>query len=448
MSPLKLFVSHTTQYSHLAKSLRLSLLALQPSEILDVRIHEDMPGGADWRKWIEDTTRSAHAFVLLYPHEDMDMGWPNFEVARFFGRENERENKVVWIRSPGMRKMPAVFEPYQAYDATSDGIFKFFKETFVDGIFTEHEPLNDEIGEITSAYYERARTASRDLADQFAEASVRPQFHTRRIQISLAYDRGQKLNPQNSFVEGNADGMKLIGMASGAELNWATLRKQVDESIAWPAELESQIEAFATGALPPSLSPFESGNALYIPVITKSETRQSRLYRIAVIFVEAHVGKLRSMLDWMMPAAMPGQVAAFVRVVRLILRVRYDILEPAYQEVKYHAPTSERRLAICNEVLTKYRAVSDESARAGLQGVEAFYMIFDPSLKSRLDDASVEYVTAIKALKAYALMPEPAVAGDDDSDELCTLLKGLRQNNAHWLEIAAKQFEFFVRVWQ
>lgn len=133
MIPVKMFVSHTSQYSGLAKSLRMSLQALQPNELLDVKIHEEMPGGIEWRKWIEDTTRSAHAFVLLYPHEDMDMGWPNFEVARFFGRERERESQIVWIRNPGMKKWPVVFEPYQAYDATPEGIFKFFKETFVGG---------------------------------------------------------------------------------------------------------------------------------------------------------------------------------------------------------------------------------------------------------------------------------------------------------------------------
>jgi hypothetical protein len=447
MSPVKLFVSHTSQYSHLAKSLRMSLQALQPNELLDVKIHEEMPGGAEWRKWIEDTTRAAHAFVLLYPHEDMDMGWPNFEVARFFGRENDRENRVVWIRNVGMKKWPAVFEPYQAYDATSEGIFRFFRETFVNGIFTDGEPLNPEIGEITNRYYELARTAARELADQFAEATIRPQFHTSRIQISLAYDKG-RLNPERSQVDGNADGMKMIGMGADAEVNWASVRNEVDESIAWPVELEREITSFAAGALPPSLSPFATEGGIYIPVITKSETLQSRLHRISVIFVEADVGKLRSMLDWKMPPAMPRQVAEFVRIVRLMLRVRYDILEPRYQEAKFQMPMRERRLAICHEVLGEYKAVSEESVRAGLQGTEAFYMVFDPSLREKLDEASAEYIDAIRELKRYALKLEATQALPDDDVELCVVLKKLRSNNAHWLQIAGDQFERFVRMWQ
>ncbi|MFM0198308.1 hypothetical protein PQR53_00340 [Paraburkholderia fungorum] len=448
MSPVKLFVSHTSQYGHLARSLRMSLQALQPNELLDVKIHEEMPGGVEWRKWIEDTTRAAHAFVMLYPHEDMDMGWPNFEVARFFGREADRENRVVWIRNPGMKKWPAVFEPYQAYDATADGIFKFFTETFVGGIFTEGEPLNAEIGEITNRYYELGRTAARELADQFAEATIRPQFHARRIQISMAYDKG-RFNPERSQVDGNADGMKMIGMGADAEVNWASVRNAVPESITWPTELEREITSFAAGALPPCLSPFAIEDGISIPVITKSETLQSRLHRISVIFVEADVGKLRSMLDWIMPPAMPGQVATFIRVVRLMLRIRYDILEPRYQEVKFETPVRERRLAICNEVLSEYKAVNKESVRAGMQGVEAFYMLFDPSLREKLDEAIAEYIGAIRELKRYAQKLETAEPPPADDDvELCTIFKSLRSNNAHWLQIAGSQFEKFVGMWQ
>lgn len=448
MGPVKLFVSHTSPYSNLAKSLRMSLQALQPNELLDVEINEEIQGGIEWRKWIEETTRTADAFVLLYPHEDMDMSWPNFEVARFFGREVDREKRVVWIRNPGLKKWPAVFEPYQAYEATPEGIFKFFTQTFVSGILTGGEPLNPDIGVLTNPYYELARTAARELAEQFAEASIRPQFHVRRIQITLAYDKG-RLNPERSKVEGNAEGMKMIGMGAEADVNWTNVRNTVNESVSWPLELEREITLFATGALPPCLSPFSSDDGIYIPVVTKSETLQSRLHRISVIFVEADIGKLRSMLDWSMPAAMPGQVAAFVRIVRLMLRVRYDILEPRYQEAKFDAPDRERRIAICNEVLAEYKAVNEESVKVGMKGLEAFYMIFDLSLREKLDEASTAHIEAIRALKQYLKKMEAGDAPDTDDDmELCALLKSLRTNNAHWLEIAGEQFEKFVGMWQ
>ncbi|CAH2792548.1 MAG: hypothetical protein CPDRYMAC_3811 [uncultured Paraburkholderia sp.] len=152
MNPVRLFVSHTSQYGNLAKSLRRSQLELKADSAMDVHIHEDMPGGQNWRKWIEESTQTAAGFVLLYPHEDMDMGWPNYEVARFFDSKGERDNKVVWIRNPSIKKLPTVFEPYQAYDASHDGIYKFFKEIFGDGMFSNGVPLNREVGVLTSSY--------------------------------------------------------------------------------------------------------------------------------------------------------------------------------------------------------------------------------------------------------------------------------------------------------
>ncbi len=417
--------------------------------MLDIKIHEDMPGGTDWRKWIDESTRSANAFVLLYPHADMDMGWPNFEVARFMGRENERENTVVWIRNPGLTKWPAVFEPYQAYNATPQGILKFFTEVFVDGLFSDGQPLNADLGVITNGYCQIARTAAQELADQFADATIRPQFHTRRIEVSLAYDKSRQLDSGQSKVEGNAEGMKLIGMTPEADVNWSAVRTQLADTVEWPVELENEISAFAAGALPPCLSPFMTDGEIYIPVITKSETLQSLLRRITMIFVEADVSKLRPMLEWKMPDTMPGQVAAFVRLVRLLLRARYDIVEPRYQEARFRSPPRERRIEICKVVLAEYEAVRDDCSRAGLNGPEAFYMTFDHSLWPKLDALNEEYMDSIKGLKIYAeSLKDNKSAELDEEGELTGRLQKLRENNAHWLEVTAKQFGVFVSMWQ
>jgi hypothetical protein len=449
MSSLKMFVSHTSQYSHLARSLRMSMQALQPQTVLDIRIHEDMPGGTDWRKWIEENTRTANAFVLLYPHDSMDMSWPNYEVARFYDRENDCESKIVWIRNPDVKKMPAVFEPYQAYNATQADLLRFFREVFVKGLLTDGEPLNPEIGIVSNDYYQLAVKAAQELVEQFAEASIAPEYHTRRIVISPTYDSKRNFAPDRSDVEGNSEGLRMIGMSSCTDLTWSTVRATLGETVQWPAELEREMSSFVAGKLPPALSPFSLDDEIYIPVIAKCETVRALLHRISVIFVEAEVEKLRPMLDWKMPDAMPDQVATLIRLVRLMLRVRYDILEPRYQEARFSAPSSERCAELANAVLADYAGVRLESARIGAKGMEAFYMVFDASLKPLLDDAGDEYVTAIKALKEYARsLRAPHAAEHDEAGGLAASLKKLLENNAHWLEIAGKQFGVLVSRWQ
>ena len=69
MDPVKIFLSHNSKYIELATSLKNSLHALEtkPSTQLDIKISEEMDGGANWRQWIEDNVRSADVFLLIFP---------------------------------------------------------------------------------------------------------------------------------------------------------------------------------------------------------------------------------------------------------------------------------------------------------------------------------------------------------------------------------------------
>jgi len=52
MDPVKIFLSHNSKYIELATSLKNSLHALEtkPSTQLDIKISEEMDGGANWRQ--------------------------------------------------------------------------------------------------------------------------------------------------------------------------------------------------------------------------------------------------------------------------------------------------------------------------------------------------------------------------------------------------------------
>lgn len=50
MSSVKIFVSHSTKYGDIAKSLKLSLQALESETLLDIKISEEMAGATDWRR--------------------------------------------------------------------------------------------------------------------------------------------------------------------------------------------------------------------------------------------------------------------------------------------------------------------------------------------------------------------------------------------------------------
>ena len=107
MDQLSIFVSHGHKYGDLAKSLKRALASVPSSTRLNIKLSEDMPAGRTWRTWIDDNVRTANVFVLLYPHPSMDMGWCNYELGRFY----QRDENVVCVRNCDIPKPPPVFEP-------------------------------------------------------------------------------------------------------------------------------------------------------------------------------------------------------------------------------------------------------------------------------------------------------------------------------------------------
>jgi hypothetical protein len=134
MDPVKIFLSHNSKYIELATSLKNSLHALEikPSTQLDIKISEEMDGGANWRQWIEDNVRSADIFLLIFPHASMDMSWCNYELGRFY----DGKRRIICIKNTDIPNPPPPFQSYQAYDGDEAGILKFINELFVEGTFT------------------------------------------------------------------------------------------------------------------------------------------------------------------------------------------------------------------------------------------------------------------------------------------------------------------------
>jgi hypothetical protein len=281
MYGVKIFVSHSAKHKELAKSLKLSLYALEKEPLLDIKISEEMAGASDWRQWIEDNVRSADVFLLLYPHASMDMGWCNYELGRFL----DKGRHIVCIKNTDIAKPPPAFEPYQAYDANEKGFAKFIEDLFVFGTFTNSNPLNATVGKLGSEFYERANDAQNQLAKQFAEASVREHCYERRLVISVRYDAAGQFDAEKSTVQGNAAALNLLGLDERARVRWSVVKRSLGKTAEWPAELERAMQSIATGSLPPALLPFRVSTGIYIPVITKAESVEDIVRQLIIIFV-------------------------------------------------------------------------------------------------------------------------------------------------------------------
>jgi len=358
----------------------------------------------------------------------MDMNWCNYEIGRFY----QRDDNVVCIRNTNIAKAPPVFEPYQAIEGDRVGLTKFMEDLFANGALTKGNVLNADVGKVSSQDRACVAKIAQELADKFSEARVDEQLYERRLVISVKYASPGKLDPDQTIIEGNEDGMKLLGFNFMPGTKWSDIRNVLVRSHEWPLELEQAIALMGSGQLPPPLSPFRSPSGIFIPVIVRAEIVDRKLRQVFVIFVPADSGQLGALFEGSsLPTTMPAPLKSLVQLLRLIFRARWDILEPRQAEARYKQPPRERCLEIVSQVLTDYDDLNGELAALHLSGDDAFHGIFDPELWPDIDAGGKEWLEIVNGLRTTP---------PDNPEDLCKALSALRNNNAKWMSIGATQY--------
>lgn len=424
--PLSIFVSHGSKYADIANSFKRSLEQVQSSRELSVKLSEDMPAGQEWRKWIDVNVRAADVFVLLYPHTSMDMGWCNYELGRFY----QRDDNVVCIRNVGIPIPPPVFEPYQSIEADQGGLMKFMEDLFVTGLLTKGDVLNADVGKVTTDDGVLANKIARELAEQFAAARVDEQLYERRLIISVKYTSEGKFDAENSIIEGNENGINLLGFNQMPGMTWSVVRNAFAQPNEWPMELEQAMATMASGQSPPPLSPFRTPSGIFIPVIVRAEIVDRELRQVVVIFVPADSKRLGALIEGSsLPNTMPSNLKSLILLLRLLFRARWDILEPRRSEATYKDPSKERCIEIAHLVLSDYDELNRDLPK-DLSGDDAFHSVFDCEFWPEIDACIKEWMALMGELRTKSL---------DNSEELSRLLTALRSNNAKWMNVGATQ---------
>ena len=429
---LKIFLSHSSKYRDLAIKVKLSLQALEAEETLDIRFSDDMVGAIDWRQWIEDNVRSSDVFLLLYPSASMEMGWCNYELGRFY----DSKRPIVCIKNTDIASPPPAFQPYQSYDASPAKLGKFLRELFHEGVFSDKQPINADVGNPGTEFYARGQEVANVLAGQFAEARVKEHFYERRLVFSLRYSGAGALDLDKSTVEGNSEGLHLLGLSESSSTTWSSLKRAVGEHGGWLGELESALPQVATGALPPALSPYRSATAgIHLPIVVKAETADGRPRQLVVIFVSAGIDRLLPLLGWTFPRGMPDDLKYLMQLIRLLFRARWEILEPRFQEAQFHSPDAERCAALARDVMSDYAAMEREMEQEMSSSLGKFFGAFDKDLRPEVSACTAEYMEVAKRLRDDTALSAEALAGTLDA---------LLRNNLRWLELTTKQLELAI----
>jgi hypothetical protein len=425
---LRIFVSHNLKYRDLAVNLKLSLQALEADAHLDIRISEDMAGAKNWREWIEENVRSSDVFLLLYPHEAVDMGWCNYELGRFYNDDMEGRH-IVCIRNSGIELPPPAFQPYQSYEASVPELKKFLVELFVKGTFNNKIALNKDVGRVGTDFYARAQDVCSVLAAQFAQARMEERFYECRIVISLKYADDVRLDLGVSTVQGNTEGLALLGQASSTTLS--TLKSSLGTGGEWLTELQAALPTIVTGGLPPALPPYRAASGdIYLPIVVKAEIGDDLTRQLSVIFVSADIEHLQPMLGWTFPQSMPQALKYLLLLFRSIFKARWDILESSFQEVHFRSADPSRCKQIAQIVVSELENLQQASELDGIAGLGQFFGAFQKDLHQEVEACADEWINCMRRLRQST---------ESQGDGLEAVLKDLMSNNARWMSVTGVQ---------
>lgn len=423
-----IFLSHSSANASLAKTIRLGLQALEDKITVKVLISEEMPGGTEWREWIDSNVKRSDIFLLIYPRQSMDMSWCNYELGRFY----EHDRPVICLRNTNIAEPPPTFRNFQAYTADEANIRKFLNELFVKGEFTP-SPLNPKVGRVGSEFYLRAEDVAKEIAEEFAQARAVEYLFQKRVVFNLNYLPNKKLDFNRSTVAGNEVGLELLGVSR--DTSWAELLRASPPCGEWLSGLEEAIATIPTGASNPALPPFTGTSGTHIPIVSRAESVDGTLKEVAVIFAQARREQLLPLLNWTFPQGIPENLSGLLKIVRLIFKARWEVLEPRFQEVRFQSPTEERCAQINAELQVEYKKIQVELEREGYGRLEQFNSMFDKTMRRDMDKAAAQW---------YALMEVARTNERPSRSETRNLLSRLLANNGKYISFVSRQFNSVV----
>ena len=422
-APTRIFLSHPHRYSALAGTLKRALESLQGrKDQLKVLVSEEIPGGTKWVDWIDKNVRGAEIFLLIYPEDREDLGWCNYELGRFY----EPGRHVLCLANTHIEP-PPTFHQFQGYRADKNGVMAFFLELFVQGTFTKGQPLNAAVARRASPEQGHASACATEVADGFARYRIRETVFERRLVISPAYDEAGKLDADKTEQKGDAEVLMMPGRGAHDPSNWSTLLAYADAAaIQWPRELEQSLDAMGKGEAPPALTPFRQEGSVRVPMVTSVRTVDSRVYEVTLTLLSAEDRRL----PWPLPEKMPPDFKYMLRLLRMMAKARWEILEPGLQAAQVVPMSAERCAQVADRVKGEYRLLHQEAEAFLMRSEDVFFGAFESALEQEMKLRSEFWGS-----KYIALMNLPS----SDAKGLVDVLRELLDNNAQFLGIAATQ---------
>ncbi len=273
----EVFISHRYEDRRIANLLKNYLRPLSKYQ-LEVHVCEDMQGGVEWRKCIEDQIAGSKVLIFLYTDDEANWSWCQYEVGLFRGES--KDGHIVCLKNTDIPKAPSTIEHLQAYSADKEGIKMLFNDLLCRKDFFGEE-LNPELhmdGTMQQSFDEAV-----DKLIKCFTPPVRTEYLLQRMAITLSREISEGeilvLDLDDMGVSGNEKTMSLLGLRE-TDVRWNDLYGSFHEKgqTAWLDQLLDSIDKIKRHLQPTVvMQPFRAlGGDTFIPVMSCIESFRLR----------------------------------------------------------------------------------------------------------------------------------------------------------------------------
>lgn len=353
--PFQIFISHRMEDRILARALKkqIEFLSRRAEKRIICHVCQDIPGGADWRKWIIDNTQKSNLLLFLYTGVDHNWMWCTAEISQFDGywRAKGSAPTIAWFALEQSSTFP-MLEPFQYYGIDQDSVRRFFKELFegplcgpdslFPGIEVERsEEFDNAVAEVKALFHGLSRPEELFRLRLKIVFGNDDDFRSKIAEgVKFGCRERAKQFMKTARYEGDSSTVHFLQGAGSEKLSWDGLldAQRKRRNTYWLEELENYVSSSFSDAdiqkknsREQVLSSIFYDFKLYQPVIAKLEYIENTPFSVVIIFVPMPLGSDDPRI--MMSQGVPKEVVYVSILNRLARRFRWGFLEPLYNLV-------------------------------------------------------------------------------------------------------------------
>jgi hypothetical protein len=368
------FLSHKERDEPAARRIKDELENLSGG--MHIHLFEDIPGGTDYREWLNETFRSADLLILLYTDPTEEWDWCLFEAGWFTPLRSENRRPVICLYNPE-GDPPKPLGNLEAVKAERrELVSRFLHPLFRTKDFVEVTPLLNE--HLTD---EKLGQVADRIAAQIGPTQTISRYYLDRIIIEAS---GKEVAEQGKVPDTAKvtaqDGRLDILELDQAQFSWADFKGRAEETKGpgtfWIEELEAAILRVAEKRPPMvSTATFRGlrGGKIYRALLDRVDRVADEPRKFYVAFNKELEPEL---------VGGPGKMGLAFNLLRLASRFRWEVFEPFSRMLG--SPECDVNEVI-RAMMESIKAIEDEAKRHEFLNRETAEELFDPALRPEIN---------------------------------------------------------------